>query len=239
MEEIWLREEQRTHTQIIGTTGEGKSKCLEYPIREDIRRGNGLTFGDPSDGGQTLYDILRYCAKIDYKKVLLIDPLHHYTHNVICPINPLSGFKDDAVAKTMDTFRVLYGQRDWSDTPIIRRYLKAILSVLHNAGLPLSDAVYFTEPGYIVQRKKISHTPEDDRQRMAIEQAFKHQRLFIEFQSTVRRLEEFFHPTLQLMFGWRQGIDFTRLIADGWVIWSICMLNGALNKFTPDFLGRR
>ena len=42
---------------------------------------------------------------------------------------------------------------------------------------------------------------------------------YTDFGSTIRRLDPFYnHPMLKLMFGTREKIDFTKLIADGWVI---------------------
>jgi hypothetical protein len=232
--EVLISEEEReSHMHIIGTTGEGKSKFLEYLMRGDIRRGLGFCFMDASDRGDTLYKILAYLAKVNHKKVLLIDPHHHRLYQRICPINPFiidrnataqSGsvrykYKEASVANVLDTFRVLYQQKDWSETPIIRRYLKAVISILWNAGLSISDAVYFTEPMYKSQRERILATTDpDDRQRLMLDYVFFNKQMFAEYQSTVRRLEEVFHPTLQLIFGSREGLDFPKLIAEGWVI---------------------
>jgi hypothetical protein len=204
---------------IIGTTGEGKSKFLEHLIREDINRGNGLCFFDPSDRGDTVYKILSYCEKIGHKKVLLIDPHHKYTRRKVCPLNLFGNYPEASVAKIMDTLRVLYGQAEWSSTPIIRRYLKAVLTLLWNAGATLPDALYFTEPIYREQREQILQaTAYDNRHRAMVEYAFKHQPTFMQYQSTVRRLEEIFHPVISLMLGSQEGINFPKLISEGWVI---------------------
>jgi hypothetical protein len=209
-------EERESHMHIIGTTGEGKSKFLEYLIREDIDRGNGLCFFDPSENGDTLYKILSYCEQKDHQKVLLIDPHHRYKFNKIAPINPFTKYREASIANIMDTIRVLFRQKDASETPIIQRYLPAILYVLHNAGMTLSDTLYFTDPIYVNQRDQI--LVGDSRQRLMLEQVFSNRALYLEFQSTIRRLEPLFHPTLQLTFGSTKGIDFNQLIADGWVI---------------------
>jgi hypothetical protein len=204
---------------IIGTTGEGKSKFLEYLIREDIDRGNGLCFLDPSENGDTVYKVLSYCEQKGHQKILLIDPHHRYRFNKIAPINPFTRYREASVASVMDTIRVLFRQRDAAETPIIQRYLPAILHVLHNAGMTLYDALYFTDPIYVRQREQILDANDSlDRQRLMLESVFSNRTLFLEFQSTVRRLEPLFHPTLQLMFGSRRGINFPELIADGWVV---------------------
>src|SRR5215216_5509934 len=177
---FFLREEQRQHMHIMGTTRVGKSRFLEWLMRRDIdrlkededlpnkdRRSIGFCFLDPSDRGDTMYRMLRYCAKVNYKKVLIIDP--HYKSNV-APINPLTGDKEASVGKIMDAIRVLYQVTDASHQARIERYLRAILSVLHNAELTLHDAMYFTERIYEAQREQIlEKSPKLDRHRLGIE----------------------------------------------------------------------
>src|SRR5664280_164634 len=65
-------EERESHIHILGSPGEGKSKLLELLIRGDIGK-YGCCLLDPSDNGDTAYKILKYCAKIGFEKVCLID----------------------------------------------------------------------------------------------------------------------------------------------------------------------
>lgn len=67
-----------THTHVIGGSGKGKSKFLEWLIRRDIREGNGLCL---IDWHGTLYkDVLRYCAELeiglnkDFRSLVLLNP---------------------------------------------------------------------------------------------------------------------------------------------------------------------
>lgn len=205
---------------IIGTTGEGKSKLFEYLIREDIKKGNGLIFFDPSDRAETAYNVLKYCAKIGYDKVVLIDPYHRYAFNKVPVFNPLS--YPGGVANTLDTFRVLFNVKDATETARIQRYLTAILSVLKEAKLSLFDSIYFTDrdnPIYFKRRQKIlSHSHALDRHRVALDEVFTTRSMFLnELQSTVRRLEPVFQETLGLMYS-QNGINFTELIAKKYVI---------------------
>src|SRR5690242_18450654 len=72
--QMFLTEEAReSHLHILGAPGQGKSKFLELLIRQDIDRGYGCCLLDPNRG-DTVYSVLRYCAKIGHDKVLLIDP---------------------------------------------------------------------------------------------------------------------------------------------------------------------
>ncbi|MFP5260978.1 MAG: type IV secretory system conjugative DNA transfer family protein [Blastocatellia bacterium] len=226
---FFLSEEERQHMHIMGTTRVGKSRFLEWLMRRDIdrlkadehlpnedRRSIGFCFLDPSDRGDTMYRILRYCAALNYKKVLVIDP----HSNKIAPINPLTGDKEAAVGKIMDAVRVLYQVSDASRQARIEHYLRAILSVLHNANLTLHDALYFTKRVYELQRHLIlDKTPSLDQHRLTVEEVYTNRSLYNqEFQTTVRRFEYFTHPALDLMFGSRKGINFSSLIGNGWVV---------------------
>jgi hypothetical protein len=69
---------QSTHMHVIGGSGKGKSKFLEWLIRKDIREGHGLCL---IDWHGTLYqDVLSFCAQLDvglnddFRKVVLLNP---------------------------------------------------------------------------------------------------------------------------------------------------------------------
>jgi len=50
---------RKTHMQISGATGEGKSKLMEHLIRKDIANNEGLCLIDPH--GYLYNDIVRWC----------------------------------------------------------------------------------------------------------------------------------------------------------------------------------
>lgn len=67
-----------THMHVIGGSGKGKSKFLEWLIRKDIRAGHGLCL---IDWHGTLYrDVLNYLAELrvgldnDFRSVVLLNP---------------------------------------------------------------------------------------------------------------------------------------------------------------------
>jgi hypothetical protein len=224
---ILLTEEEReSHLHILGTTGEGKSRLIEHLIRGDIKKGNGVCLLDPTDRGETAYNILRYCASIGFEKVCLIDPHTIHSHNRVACIQPFNykkTYQNATVANLMDTVRVLFQTKDAADTPRIQRYLSAVLHVLWNAEMTFHEAVYFTDfrnPTYRAHRYEIlSHSHPQDRHRIVIEDAFdNYTRWQMYFASTINRLEPFFDSTLDLMFGAGSGIDFMKMITEGWVI---------------------
>jgi hypothetical protein len=211
---------------IIGTTGEGKSKFIEHLIRGDIQQGNGLCFLDPTDRAETAYSILRYCQSIGFTKVCLIDPHLIHSHNRVCtiqPFHPQKSYKTASVSNLMDTVRILFMSKDAAETPRIQRYLSALLSVLWKAEMTLHESLYFTDfrnPLYKARRKYIlDQCDELDRNRITIEDAFdNYTRWQTYFASTINRLEPFYESTLDLMFGADSGIDFIKMITEGWVI---------------------
>lgn len=223
--ELLISEEERvSHTHIIGTTNEGKSKFLEYLIRHDIQTGNGVCLLDPTDNAETAYKVLRYCAKIGFNKVCLIDPHTLASHNRITAIQPFiykKSYKNAVVANLMDTVRILFNTKDAAETPRIQRYLPAILYCLYNAEMTLHEAIYFSEYKHSVGRRNAILGASDplDRHRLALEEAFAtYHRFDTQISSTVRRLEPFFDSTLDLMFGADHGVNFLKMIVEGWVI---------------------
>lgn len=222
---IYLSEEEReSHLHILGTTGEGKSRFIEHLIRGDIDQGKGVCLLDPTDRAETAYNILRYCAKIGFKKVCLIDPHTLHTHGKITALQPFhrqKSYKQATVSNLMDTVRILFQTKDAAETPRIQRYLPALLNVLWNAKMTLHEAIYFTEYKLSRPRRQdiIGASHPMDRHKLAIEEVFEtYPRFNLEFSSTVRRLEPFFDSTLDLMYGADTGVDFAKMITEGWVV---------------------
>jgi hypothetical protein len=223
---VWISEEEReSHLHILGTTGEGKSKFIEYLIREDIRRGNGVCLLDPTDRGETCYSILRWCASQGFEKVCLIDPHLIYSHDrVTCiqPFNRKKSYKDATVSNVMDTMRILFDMKDMAHFAFVQQNLPALIRVLWNAGLTLHESKYFTkykQPLYGLRRDEIlehSHPLDDDR--LTIEEAFQTPTNYKEFGSTARRLRPMFEGTVGLMFAAEKGVDFVKMISEGWVV---------------------
>lgn len=216
---VIIREEQREHVHIIGTTGEGKSKFLEYLIRHDIDQGRGICFLDPSDRGDTLYNILRYCYTKNHKKVCLIDPYHRFSFQKVPVINPFhyeSSYRDASVANIMETIRTVFGQKEDAQTPRINKYLPAILRILWSAKATLRDSIYFTLKDYEFEREAFYKS--ESRDVLMIRGVYRTVFTQESLHSTINRLQPFYDDTLALIFGYREGINFAKLIAEGWVI---------------------
>lgn len=223
--EMWITQEEReNHLHIVGTTGEGKSKLLEHIMRYDIDKGNGFLFLDPSAGGKTAYDVLRYCAYKGRDKVIFIDPAHLFSHGKVIGLNPFldhQSLEDACVTNVFDIVKIIFGTKDESETPMIAKYLPAILHVLYKAKATLYEALYFTDRdnlSYWSKRDAIfdcSHS--HDRFRVSLEELFLNPYLYPEIRSTVRRLEPLFQDIIALSLA-KTGLDFTKLVREKYIV---------------------
>jgi type IV secretory pathway VirB4 component len=64
-------DDRKTHMHVIGSSGSGKSKFLEWMMRGDLDNRQGFCLIDPH--GRTYDDILNYCAHrvLDREVILL------------------------------------------------------------------------------------------------------------------------------------------------------------------------
>lgn len=235
---VTLAEEERTHTHVIGLPDSGKSKFLELLIRGDIdnlvsgRSKAGLCLVDSSDFGNTYYKVLKYCAKVGYEKVCLIDP-----NDFLAPgfgkfpvINPIRYDAPVSVitGTMLEMMRILWEGEDFSRTAKIQDYLSAVIALLHKSGSTLYDAKYFFSRKmdfYNYRRaallSKIRNAQFDDNA-LTIEDIFgsSDSTFRNDFASTVRRLRPVLTvEPLNLMIGSNQSpLNFQKMLSDGWII---------------------
>jgi hypothetical protein len=217
--EFWITEEEReNHFHILGTTGEGKSKLLELMCRYDIDNDNPFLFLDSSAGGKTAYDVLRYCAFKKKKNVLYIDPEDLFKSKVI-GLNPFVYFpslENACVNNVADTIRVVFGEKP-EDTPMISKYLPAILHVLFKANATLYEAIHFSEkdePYSAAKRYEIlGKSPVYDRYRKALINAYNPYQRITPTESTIRRFEPTFDDIVALPLA-MNGIDYMKVVRE-------------------------
>jgi hypothetical protein len=223
--DVYISEEERmANYYLLGAPGEGKSKMMEFNIRADIRMGNGLCLLDPSEKGDTCHNILAYCAKINHQKVVLIDPDTLVQHKKIACLKPLRNYKDDkgrviriddrSVEGVMEAVNTLFGVKD-INTPRIRRYLRALLRRLAEHNLTLYETQEFSEWFDIKKHPIIGNDRDSRTLKSVFRSPFTFENYFL---SSVGRLDVFWDEPLSLMLGADEGIDFVRMVADGWVI---------------------
>jgi hypothetical protein len=137
-----------THFYVIGATGTGKTKFIEFLIQQDIENGNGFGVIDPH--GDLIEDIKGFlaCRYHHYKdekevseRVILIDPTDpKYT----VTFNPLEKLPNVSVAEQaaelVSSFRKI-----WSDSWGVRMedLMRNSMIALGEAGLALSNLPQF------------------------------------------------------------------------------------------------
>lgn len=213
--EVLLSEEQReSHIHILGAPGQGKSKLLELLIRQDIEAGYGACLLDPSDNGDTMRRILAWCVQRGFKKVCIIDP--HDRWEFVPQIVPRHNL--------MQTIRVLFNTKEWSDTPQIQRYFPAIISAIKESGNTLAELKYFMANDDAVYNSRrnemLSSLNRMDKYRVSLESVFRRSPTTFDntFGSTLNRLNPFLERTMELILGGTRGIPFASMIASGWLI---------------------
>jgi hypothetical protein len=65
-------DDRQAHAHVIGSSGSGKSKFLEWMMRQDLRGSQGFCLIDPH--GTLYHDILSYCGhKVLERDIVLLD----------------------------------------------------------------------------------------------------------------------------------------------------------------------
>jgi hypothetical protein len=108
-----IREEDRKiHFYVVGASGTGKSKFLEFLIRQDINKGNGFGVIDPH--GDLIEDIKGYLALALPKeeleeRVVLIDPTDERFTVAFNPLEKLEGVSSaEIAAELVEAFKKIW-----------------------------------------------------------------------------------------------------------------------------------
>ena len=217
-EEVLISEEERqANYHIIGQPRQGKSKLIEDNIRKDIDLGNGLCLLDPSDNGDTSKKILAYCALKGVEKVIYIDPEKCLKLNRIPTLQPLKPYPyiNQSVDSVIEALNSVYGVAKQTDNPQIGRNLEALLTVLGNQNLTLNETKHF----FAYRDWRDLPFLKDDEDSQIIKSAFRTAETFDKkFLYTAGRLNILRKEPISLMVGANTGIDFVKMISEGWVI---------------------
>lgn len=144
---IYLIPEDReaTHMHVIGSSGSGKSKFLEWMIREDIKKGRGLCLIDPHG---TLYeDIVKWGGYqwLTDREIILLNPS---SGNHVVGFNPFVKTGGD-IAVQVD-YQITATIRAWGlegtdETPTLERWLRCIFQTLIEKNLTITAARYLID----------------------------------------------------------------------------------------------
>lgn len=215
-----------THMQVIGSTGTGKSKFLEWMIRSDILNENGLCLIDPHG---YLYDDLinwfsSYPEVFKHKKVVLFNPA---SDDYFLGFNPFIHHSLD-ISHQVDTMvnacAKAWGAEDMDSTPLLKKCLRCIFHALAEADLTLLESLFFvslsedskTLREHLVEKIKNPVIKE-------IWQSFKilRSREYNEqFSSSANRLIEFLSSErIRRIIGQREKtISFKKMMEEGYIV---------------------
>jgi hypothetical protein len=148
---IQLTPEMRrnTHMHVVGGSGTGKSKFLEWMIRKDVREGHGFCVIDWH--GKLYNDVLRYCAQLDvgllndFRNIVLLNPSRP---EFITGFNPFMNPSDDIstqVSKRIDATIKPWGAKNTNETPTFSRLARVLYTFMAEAGQTLPNAATLLE----------------------------------------------------------------------------------------------
>lgn len=145
-------QDRATHFYIIGATGTGKTKFLEFLIQQDIEKGNGFGVIDPH--GDLIESVKGFYARYYFnnlgdsdsekhlsEKVILVDPTDSDSTVVFNPLESLPGVSiAEQVNELISSFRKI-----WSDSWGTRMedLMRNSLISLSEAGLTLEELSHF------------------------------------------------------------------------------------------------
>ncbi|MEO0242876.1 MAG: type IV secretion system DNA-binding domain-containing protein [candidate division WOR-3 bacterium] len=147
-----IRDRDRSvHMYVVGASGTGKSKFLEFLIRQDIARGNGFGIIDPH--GDLIEDVKGYLAlalpreELE-ERVLLIDPTDEKYTVAFNPLERLEGVSPaEIAAELVEAFKKIWGAGSAIETygwgARMEDLLRNSLIALIEAGLTLCDLPRF------------------------------------------------------------------------------------------------
>ncbi len=156
--------DRATHFYVIGASGSGKTKFLEFLIQQDIANGNGFGVIDPhGDLIEDIKDFLacRYYENRDEKelseRVVLIDPTDP---NYTVTFNPLEKLPNVSAAEQASEL-VNSFKKIWADSWGVRMedLMRNSLIALSEAELHLADLPHFlTNRGFRQSiTRKVTH----------------------------------------------------------------------------------
>jgi hypothetical protein len=235
--EIWITEEEReANMHILGQPRTGKSKFMEDQMQKDVMMGNGFCLLDPSENGDTAKKMLRFCASKGIEKVVYIDPKVCFIKDRIPLLQPIKQppRRYQSIDALVESVNALFGVANQTDTNNIRRNLTAVLTVLARNNQTLYETKYFRN---YTEAERLPFLDIDEDSQI-VREAFSSQSWFQKyFITTVGRLDIFRKDPLRLMTAANSGIDFEKMIREGWVVLVNLNPNDYLSKTHARLLG--
>jgi len=138
-------EARKIHMHVIGSSGSGKSKFLEWMIRGDLKNRQGLCLLDPHG---TLYnDVVSFCGhKVLDREIILLNPS---SGGRVVGFNPFRKAGDGSVAVQV-AGRIAATMHAWNvastdQTPTLERTLRLIYTVMLDQDLALPQVQHLID----------------------------------------------------------------------------------------------
>jgi hypothetical protein len=207
---------RKTHMEVLGASGLGKTYFLEHLIREDILEGRGVCLIDPTGN---LYDrIVGWLASepdLDPPLILMNPADDEY----VTGYNPLRRSGKDIdfrVDEIINAIARVWGVDNLQSTPLIKTCLKLIFLALAERGLTLVEARHCISPDNTDVRDFLTSPFAGTLAGDLWAQYSKEKtddRFFSDFSGAMRRLLDFSAPRLQRIFGQQEtAIDLRQLM---------------------------
>jgi hypothetical protein len=214
--------------EILGSSGEGKSKFMEHMIRRDIINNNGLCLIDPH--GYLYNDLVRWCEtkrfldpeRLKLKKIILFDPSTDgwtFGFNPLKPATADISFHVDAMVKAVSK---VWGGEDPAKTPLLKRCLRVLFHLLAETDSTLYEAQHLINPADEAIRTYLAKDLKDPiiKQQWDYFNQLNPRQFYEDFGSTINRMMEFLSsPIIRSIIGQQdQTIEFRDIMDDGWML---------------------
>lgn len=138
-------EDRKTHMHVIGSSGSGKSKFLEWLIRGDLKNRQGFALLDPH--GTLYHDVVQYCAHhVLNREVILLDLSQPHAIIGFNPFQrPLAGDISVHVDRRITATMHAWNTPNTDETPTLARTLRLIYTVMLETNLSLPQVAHLID----------------------------------------------------------------------------------------------
>ena len=225
---VLTREQRSRHLYVTGSTGSGKSKFLEYLIRQDIVNWResecGLLLLDPHGA---IYDgLLHWLARKSFVRERPIIPIDLRRDDWVVAYNLLR--KREQVAASVvtdnlvDALTYVWGDAGTDATPRLARNATAVFQALYEHGLTLVESLKILEFANRELRATLARGTKDEATRATLERlnALKPFDYDLQTESTLNRFQRLFrNESLRAAFGQTEvSFDFGQALSEGAIV---------------------
>lgn len=237
----------RTHAQVIGSTGVGKSFFLEAIIKNLILQGYGVTLLDPH--GDLYHRILAFCAWLSAQKPEFglqhrVIPLDVADSKAVLGFNPVARnarVMTYQVVALMESVRKCWGQDSFEATPRLARWLFNVAYALISAGVTLIQAQHMVNPAPDPLRTAITGRITNQRIRAEWEwlESIKLDKREERIESTLNRIKPFVeHEIIRPMLGqYTKTLDFPGILGGRKILLVNLARQNAISDDNQSLLG--